>query len=280
MRKTWPASSARAKTRIPSRDLVLGELNEQPFRVSARTRSLQMLYIGAIGTGKTTAMESHIRQDIWAGRSCSVIDPMGALYERLVQFCCYQKAIGCRVPEVLLFNPSAGDWVLPFNPFAAKEGDLSVQVDRRVAATLRAWGQHSGDETPRLEKWLRCLFWVIIKQGLTIIEAEFLIDQRASDVRSLLLRGLTDEFVRRRLDQLATAKPAEFAQQIESVENRLTRFIFSDTLRRVMGGRDDGARLPLHHGSGENPARQPPAQQLPLCGAGAAHRQFADHRVL
>ena len=38
-----------------------------------------------------------------------------------------------------------------FNPFRQTEGnDVSVQVERRVTATMHAWGVENADETPTL----------------------------------------------------------------------------------------------------------------------------------
>src|SRR5262249_17240631 len=50
-----------------------------------------------------------------------------------------------------------------------------------------------------------------------------------------LTAGLTNAFIRRKLDDLSHYRPSDFLEQIESVENRLMRFICSDTLRTTMG---------------------------------------------
>jgi hypothetical protein len=196
---------------------------------------MHVLLIGPTGCGKTVTLEDWIRQDIKARRGGCVIDPMGPLFDRLAAYCAYCKAIGCPGPEIILLNASDGDWVLPVNPCLKREGELSVQVDRRVSATLRSWGQHSGDETPRLEKWLRCLYTVLIEANLTITDAGYLLDQRASEVRSFIMRGLSDPFIKSRLDQLMRATPREFAEQTESLENRLMRFLCSRHLTRIFG---------------------------------------------
>jgi hypothetical protein len=129
------------------------------------------------------------------------------------------------VSEIVPFNPSDGNnWILPLNPFARAEGEISVQVDRRVSATLRVWGQRSGNETPRLEKWLKVIFSTLIECGLTLSDAGMIIDQRATEVRSFLLAGLEDSFIRRKLEQLSHFKPSEFLEQTEFVENRLIAF--------------------------------------------------------
>jgi hypothetical protein len=77
-------------------------VNGQALYLSARDRSYHLIIIGAIGTGKTVSMEGMIRQDIRAGRGCCVIDPMGALFHRILAYCCYLKAIGAFVNSIWL----------------------------------------------------------------------------------------------------------------------------------------------------------------------------------
>jgi hypothetical protein len=104
MRNRQPNSLTRRKvTRSagppPKGALFLGMVGGQRVYLSPRDRSFHLLIIGAIGTGKTVTMESLLRQDIDAGRGLCLIDPMGALFDRLLAYCCYRKAIGCRVRD-------------------------------------------------------------------------------------------------------------------------------------------------------------------------------------
>lgn len=181
-------------------------------------------------------MEDFIRQDLAAGASFTLVDPLGQLYKRILAHLCYLKAIGIRVPEVVLFNPSDGGFVTPYNPFArCVGGDLGVAVDRRVTAILRAWGQTNSDSTPRLERWLRCLVTVLIECGLTLVDAGTLIDRRSGAIREQFITALHNPLIRSKFEALSSYKPSEFNEQIESVENRLMRFLTSDTMRRMFG---------------------------------------------
>src|SRR5947207_3342708 len=94
--------------------LTLAGRSGKALRLDARQRSRGAVFIGNSGSGKTTAMEQCIRQDVDAGRGLAVIDPHHDLYSRTLSYLCYRQAIGCFVPDVLLFSPSA-DWVLPFD---------------------------------------------------------------------------------------------------------------------------------------------------------------------
>jgi TraM recognition site of TraD and TraG len=215
--------------------LCLGTTDGRPLALTARDRSMHLLIIGASGTGKTTEIESLIQQDIDAGRPFGLIDPMGALYKRILDYYCYRTAIDCTPRPVTLFNPSEGEWVTPYNPFVFRGGDVSVQADRRVQATFHAFGQQTGNETPRLEKILKLLYIVGIQCNLTITEIIQLIDQNADGLRTSVLRDVSNDLVRSKIEQLARCKPADFLNQVESAENRLMRFVTSTTIARVMG---------------------------------------------
>ena len=79
--------------------------------------------------GKTVSLELICRQDVSSRHGFAVLDPMAAFYQRLVQFLCYRKAVGCSVPETTLLNAAEPDpWVLPFNPFLRRDGDVAVQA--------------------------------------------------------------------------------------------------------------------------------------------------------
>lgn len=240
MRNRQPNSSSQQKL-IPNPllskgALFLGIADGERVYMSPRDRSFHLLILGAIGTGKTVTIKSLARQDIATNAGLCLIDPMGPLYDDLLAYACYRKAVGCRVQEIIPFNPSDGSsWILPINPFVRVDGELSVQVDSRVSATLRVWGQHNGNETPRLEKWLKVIFSTLIDCDLTLPEAGRIIDQRAHDVRSFLIAGTKDELIGRKLAQLSHFKPSEFAEQTESVENRLMRFLSSNHLTRIFG---------------------------------------------
>jgi hypothetical protein len=219
----------------PEGSICLGELNNQPLYLSPRDLSQGVLLVGAPGSGKTVLLKKKCRTHMRAGDPFCVIDKMGTLVDDLLNYYCYCKATGRRIKDIVLFKASDGSWVLPWNPFAQRHGEISVQVDRQVSAVLRVWGQDSGDQTPLLEKWLKVLFFVLIESHLTFFEAATLLDQYASEVRTMLKAGLSSPLIRKKLDDLSRFKPPEFLQQTQSVENRLMRFLTSGHLSRIFG---------------------------------------------
>src|SRR5262245_40696702 len=55
----------------------------KPFGIKQRDRHSHMYVVGKTGTGKTTLLETMVRQDIEAGRGLALFDPHGDLVERV-----------------------------------------------------------------------------------------------------------------------------------------------------------------------------------------------------
>jgi hypothetical protein len=90
-------------------------------------------------------------------------DPHGQLYEDIVNYCAHN----CLDREVILMNVSKPDSIVSFNPFRrAPQGDISVQVDKRITATMQAWGVQDADQTPTLARTLRLIYTVMLEKNL------------------------------------------------------------------------------------------------------------------
>ncbi len=189
--------------------------------------------IGASRTGKSKLIEWMARELIRENRGgFMLIDPHGFLYEDLLRWLAYVRPRR----EIVLFNPSLESRVVGFNPFRRGPDHISTQVDRRVRATVKAWGADSTDETPRLERWLRCFYHTLIELDLPIDVGRYFFTWQPQSMRRSLARGVKDDLVRNEWEELISySKPQEFTAQIESARSRLFRFILPLQIRRVMG---------------------------------------------
>lgn len=190
--------------------------------------------IGASRTGKPKLVECIARELIRNRQGFCLIDPHGFLYDDLVRWLAYLQPRR----EIILFEPGSEDRIVGFNPFQkTNRGDLSILVDRRVKATVKAWGATDTDDTPRLERWLRCLYWALMEQGYSLDVARYFLSWQEKQIREHLIRSIRSDVVRGEWDELSSVhKVQDFWSQIESTKNRLLfRFIEPRQIRRMMG---------------------------------------------
>src|SRR5437588_13130122 len=103
------------------------------IRLSAQERKAHMHVIGGTRSGKSKFLEWMIRGDLRNGQGFCLIDPHGTLYNDVLSYCAHRVI----KREVIPLNLSSPDSIIGFNPFhKASAGDVSVQVDRRISATI------------------------------------------------------------------------------------------------------------------------------------------------
>ena len=215
------------------RPLFLGyDARGKPVRLKPDDRRIHMHVLGSSGSGKSRFMEWMIRGDLRNRQGFCLVDPHGELYDAVVAY----SARHVSDREIILLNLSEPDSVVSFNPFRrTANADISVQVERRVTATMHAWGVENADETPTLARTLRLIYTVMIEQGLGLPQTEHLLNFSAKDVRGFLIERLQTPFIRREWMELHELKPKDWRDEILSAKNRLFKLLTSDALKRFMG---------------------------------------------
>lgn len=200
-------------------------------------RSTHTHVLGGSGTGKSKFLEWMIRQDIRAGNGLCLIDWHGTLYNDVLRYCAYQDVgLPGDFRSVVLLNPSQPDFITGFNPFVAGAGDLSVQVSRRVDATIRPWGVTNTDQTPTFGRICRLLYTFMIENQETLPNAATLLHFKNRALRERAAQGFSDSFSRVEWEELsAITKIQDWKDEVLSTKNRLTRFVGSKSIRRFMG---------------------------------------------
>jgi hypothetical protein len=190
-----------------------------------------MHVIGSSGSGKSKFLEWMMRQDLKAHQGFCLIDPHGTLYRDVLNYCAFKVLRR----DIVLLNLSDPSHVIGFNPFKKTDkGDVSVQVDRRISATMHAWGVEGTDETPTLERTLRLIYTALIEQSLSFHHAQYLIDFNSHEVRAALIKQINSPLVRREWDELQGLRPKDFRAEVLSAKNRLFRLLTSKTLARFL----------------------------------------------
>lgn len=221
---------------------------QQRLSLPRKDRETGLHVVGAPGRGKSRFLEHLIRQAISNREGLCLIDPHGELYHRVLEWCAH---LNLTDREIIPLNFSTGEHIIGFNPFIDRDGAIAAQVDRRITATAKAWGVKNTDETPHLEKWLRCIYHPIVAHpDLTLCEADLFILYGTQPLRepivaqytSPLLRGYWDDLHQAMNDAKATNRIRQFTDTLGSAQNRLTRFLESP-LKRFFGVSDPARNI-------------------------------------
>lgn len=215
------------------RPLFLGyDAMKRPVRLDPEDRNIHMHVIGASGSGKSKFLEWMIRGDLKNRQGFCLLDPHGTLYNDVMSYCAHH-VVG---REIIPLNLSCPNSIISFNPFQkASLASISVQVDRRIAATMHAWNVESTDQTPTLERTLRLIYTVMLDQNLALPQVQHLIDFNSHEIRGALVERLQTPLIQKEWRELQQLKPKEWRDEILSAKNRLFRFLTSPALTRFMG---------------------------------------------
>jgi len=216
-----------------SKPLFLGhDALGRPIRLTPKERKTHIHVIGSSGSGKSKFLEWMMRGDLQNRQGFCLIDPHGELYDEVVRYCAHRVL----KRDIVLLNLSNPHSVIGFNPFqATPNGDISVQVDRRIAATMRAWNVRTTDQTPTLERTLRLIYTIMMEQNLGLPEVRHLINYQAREIRAHLVEQLQSDLIQSEWRELLALKRKEWQDEVLSAKNRLFRLLTSDTLARFMG---------------------------------------------
>jgi hypothetical protein len=224
-RQLAPAAQIPATGRVVALSTFPG--SERPLALSV-TDSLSHLHVvGPTGSGKSTLLQNLITQDMTAGRGVVVLDPKGDLVADVLD-----RVPASRLNDVCILDPADEARPVGLNLLAASEADREL-VTEQVVGILHnlyasSWGQRTDDI-------LRSAILTLVGvPGMTLTEVPLL---------------LTDASFRRRLvgrldDPIALGpfwaayeamSPAEQAQNIGPVMNKLRAFLLRRRLRNVLG---------------------------------------------
>ncbi len=223
------------------KSILLGhDASGRPVELSGEDRATHMHVIGSSGSGKSKFLEQMMRGDLANGQGFCLIDPHGSLYTDVLRYCAH-KVLN---REVVLLNLSEPSQIIGFNPFKKEsDGDVSVQVDRRIRATLHAWGVANADQTPTLERTLRLIFTILLELNLSFHQAQHLINFQSGEIREQLIGKLSSALIRQEWEELVALRPKDWRAEMLSAKNRLFRLLTSETLARFLNSASGGVDL-------------------------------------
>ena len=208
----------------------------------AARRTTHMHVIGGSGTGKSKFFEWMIRRDIDAAQGLCVLDWHGTLYQNILQWCAGPaRKVGLSLHGVkdsrslILVDPSQPDYVTGFNPFMNVGADVAPQVNRRILATVKAWGASDTNDMPTLERIIRQVFTFAVENRETLPNVAYLLDQEQVDLRKHAMSSTTNSRIRAMWGPLLNPTTREWNEQALSTINRFSRFLTSKAICRFMG---------------------------------------------
>lgn len=126
------------------------------FGISRADRRHHLYVIGKSGTGKSTLLETIIRQDIVNGHGVAVLDPHGDLVERILG-----KVPDERRGDVIYLNPADRNNAITFNPLGSVPPERqAVTAAGLLEAFKKIWSDFWG---PRTEHLLRNAFLALLE---------------------------------------------------------------------------------------------------------------------
>src|ERR1043165_219677 len=215
---------------LPGRDATL--------RLPRELRDKHLYVCGSTGTGKSKFLEHLIRQDIrnWhkSKSGLLLLDPHGSLFDNLTQWLAWNEH-ELNVP-VIPIDLRQDDWVVSYNLLRPRQtADPAVLVDNLTDSMAYVWGQGGTNQTPLFARWAGNVIRALYEKKLTLVEAEYLFDRFARQIRNAMTENLEDKSARQDWAFADTLTPKDYEAQIGSTVNRLRRFIRNKIFRSMFG---------------------------------------------
>lgn len=197
------------------------------FGIRQADRRAHMYVIGKTGTGKSTLLETMIRQDIEAGRGLALFDPHGDIVERVLAWFPENRR-----GDLVYFNVPDATLPLGFNPLESVSlAKRAVAASGMLEVFKKIWAESWG---PRLEHILRNALLALLDQPeATLADILRMMDEpgfrriAASRVRNAQVRS----FWLREYESY----PARFrAEAIAPIQNKVGAFLADPVLNAIL----------------------------------------------
>jgi len=221
--------------------LLVGYSQGLPVYLTDKQLRTHLHGIGLSQQGKSKLIQFLCSQLIKLGKPFCLIDPHFTLYADLLNWLAYNHYS----KPTVLFNPSYWKRIVGLNPFVSPYTDvarLMTKAERLVTSVLRIWGAENPNQYSNIERWLRCIFYTILEQQLSIGNLRFFIYWHYKDERERIVGRLKSQSIRDQLTDFYSVKDWKFRQDIQTTGNKLQKFIHPQ-MQRIMGLRDNNINL-------------------------------------
>jgi Type IV secretion-system coupling protein DNA-binding domain len=198
------------------------------FGIKPNDRFGHIYCIGKTGVGKSTLLLNMAIHDIEQGSGICIIDPHGDLASKILDYISKE-----RISDVIYFNATDRDYVIPLNPFHHKTKETYHSITSGIVSVFKkiwidSWG-------PRLEHILRnTIATLMYYRKATLLDIAPLLT--TSLFRNQVLSHVTDtallSFWRDEFDKYS---PAFRNEVIAPILNKVGIFQSSPILRNIVG---------------------------------------------
>jgi hypothetical protein len=204
--------------------------------IEARRRHLWVL--GKTGMGKSTLLQSIIKQDIDAGRGFAVLEPHGDLAENTLKLVPRR-----RKNDIVYFDAADLANKVTFNPLMVPKGsDKTLVADGVLYAFQKIFGLDEGEAPRLLHIFRNCLLSLVEMPGSTLIDVQRILVEPI--YRKTVISRVSNPVVRSFwLDEFGKWKPNDRTAFVASLQNKLGAFLANEKLQRVLA--DPKAKLDL-----------------------------------
>jgi len=197
------------------------------FGIKQKDRRAHIYIIGKTGTGKSTLLETMIRQDTLHGNGLALLDPHGDLVEKVIR-----QIPERRQTDLIYFNVPDSAHPLGFNPLeAVSPQHRSLAASGILLAFKSIWADCWG---PRLEHILRnALLALLDQKQATLADVLRLLDDKS--YRERVAREVQNEQVRNFWLREYEGYPSRFrAEAIAPIQNKVGAFLSNPILNRIL----------------------------------------------
>lgn len=198
-------------------------------------RRRHMYILGATGTGKSTMLLSMINSDIQNGKGLAVVDPHGDLIEQILHVIPEE-----RIKDVVYFNPDDIAYPMGINLLELSKGlseEESLREREYITESIISLFHKIYSEKysgPRMEYILRnTIHTAFLVKGATLFTVYKLLIN--TPFRKTVVKTVTDENLKDFWKyEFAKAGDYQKVKMISPITNKIGRFLFSPTAKRIL----------------------------------------------
>lgn len=199
----------------------------KPFGIRQQDRRAHIYLLGKTGTGKSTLLETFMRDDLRNGRGFALIDPHGDLVKRI-----RERIPAERKSDLIDFDVPDPDQPYGFNPLAnIPASKRSLAASGLIQVFKHLWADSWG---PRLEYILRnALLSLLDVPGSNLSDILRLLTD--SSFRAKVVPQITSKQVREFWTKEFDRYPDRFrVEAISPIQNKVGAFLSNPLLRKIL----------------------------------------------